>query len=469
MDGSAKEVGTVISTGGAAVVYKDEAGEWQSVSWSPPREEVPRESGAMEVLALLMALRQLESGGRYVIWTDCQMVVKGWNSMHQRLREGWWSEGAGKYDGLWRCIEEEWCKLEGGGTQAELRKIKAHRTKNEVAIGEEDGTAEHKIELERWEGNRRADVAAKEASARGAFTRLQQDDVEEVREVVEYLAQNWSRLLNNSEEGIGLKGGEVAGWKENSRRTTKAKAAIRRARRDKEKKQEQTERGHRVRQYGFSKFRCERCLGSFVCMPDRKVCKGTPLGVTKAVGLQESTGHKLVLAMLADKGGGEGAGGPIVYCRCCGKYTTRNCKGLKDKCTGNTETRKAWLLRLGKDKKHPTNQDLVVTHEWDVSSLKADWERTHKNGEEADKLHWIMGTTRPCRVEADEKFVSGAKVKTGGEVQVTVLPIQEEAEDHYEDWEDDISLSGGYGSLAGGYDAEWGLRFAAASPVRGVG
>ncbi len=198
VDGSAKDVGTLMATGGAAVVYKDVEGNWQTVSWSSPRAEVLRESGAMELVALLIALRQLEAGGWYVIWTDCKMVHTGWKRLHDRKQVCMWSEGASKYDGLWRCIAEECNKLEQATTAVEVRKIKAHRNQEDVGQRQADGEviseAELEVELERWDGNRRADLAAKEAGARGAYTRLQRDDFEEVNDVVDFLAKNWCRL-----------------------------------------------------------------------------------------------------------------------------------------------------------------------------------------------------------------------------------------------------------------------------------
>ncbi len=153
-------------------------------------------------------------------------------------------------------------------------------------------------------------------------------------------------------------------------------------------------------------------------MPDvGKIRKGTPQGITKAMGVQEETGHQLVLALLECGVSGKAEGGPLLYCRRCGKYTMRNCKGLKERCPGKAETRKAWLLRLGKEKKHPTNPDLAISQEWDVSFLKAGWESEHK-GKEVAGLRRVMEVNMPCRVEAVE--LQGGKSK-GGELQVSVV------------------------------------------------
>ncbi len=48
---------------------------------------------------------------------------------------------------------------------------------------------------------------------------------------------------------------------------------------------------------------------------------------------------------------------------------------MKDKCPGKTETRRTWLGRMGKFKRHPTCAQMAIIREWDVSSLKASWEK----------------------------------------------------------------------------------------------
>jgi hypothetical protein len=151
-------------------------------------------------------------------------------------------------------------------------------------------------------------------------------------------------------------------------------------------------------------------------------------------------------------------GGPAVYCRICGKYTLRNCKGLKDKCPGTTGTSKAWLMRMGKDKKHPANARAVITREWDVSSLKAGWESEHRTLMAAGCLGRIMATMEPCKIDA----VEGSEGKRKGEVQVTVSKVeartvQDKDVESDSEWE-----------AASGYDSEGGYFFGA-FPNRGVG
>ncbi len=191
------------------------------------------------------------------------------------------------------------------------------------------------------------------------------------------------------------------------------------------------------------------------------VCKGTPLGVTKALGMQEETGHRLVLTLMQSEEAGKAEGGPAVYCRICGKYTMRNCRGLKEKCPGNTETRRAWLLRLGKEKKHPTNVGMAVTHEWDVSSLKAGWESEH-HAKEEDGLVRIMQTVEPCNIDAVEPTEDGGRKKKGDLQVVVSVSLKREVGKHVDlvDSSDD--------EVEGGYDSE-SRYFFGAFPNRGVG
>ena len=69
----------------------------------------------------------------------------------------------------------------------------------------------------------------------------------------------------------------------------------------------------------------------------------------------------------------------MVYCRVCGMYTTRNCKGLKDACPRQLGTRSTWAMRMGREKRHPTDRAVCIAKEWDVEGIKAKW----KSEEEA--------------------------------------------------------------------------------------
>ncbi len=102
------------------------------------------------------------------------------------------------------------------------------------------------------------------------------------------------------------------------------------------------------------------------------------MGVTKALEMQERTGHKLIIAQM--QGGKEKEkGGLMVYCRACGMYTSRNCRGLKEECPRNMGTRCTWAVRMGKDKRHPTEKSISIVKEWDVAGIRSKW----KSEEEA--------------------------------------------------------------------------------------
>ena len=93
------------------------------------------------------------------------MVITGWNALHKRKNKQEWCDGASKYDGLWRCVEEEVKRLEERGVLVEIKKVKARRTRSEMQDHNEE-------EKEHWEGNRIADEEAKAAGHRGGFTKI---------------------------------------------------------------------------------------------------------------------------------------------------------------------------------------------------------------------------------------------------------------------------------------------------------
>ncbi len=134
-----------VKTAASAAVQKrdDDTGEWDALSWPVP-EEVDQTSVVSEILALLITLRHLQKGHKYVIYADCMAVILGW-------AKGWKDlKGKGRHDGLWKQIYGA-----REGLEVEVLKTKAHRSR-EQAVRDND--------LQNFEGNEAADREAKRSA-----------------------------------------------------------------------------------------------------------------------------------------------------------------------------------------------------------------------------------------------------------------------------------------------------------------
>ena len=107
-------------------------------------DEIDQTSVVSEILALLIALRHMNPGLKYVVYADCMAVILGFAKSYSDLK------GRGRHDGLWKQIYEA-----REGIEVTVLKTKAHRSKLQ-AISEDD--------LDNFEGNEAADLEAKRSA-----------------------------------------------------------------------------------------------------------------------------------------------------------------------------------------------------------------------------------------------------------------------------------------------------------------
>ena len=80
-------------------------------------------------------------------------------------------------------------------------------------------------------------------------------------------------------------------------------------------------------------------------------------------------------------------------------YTTRNCRGLKEVCPKLLGTRGTWAMRMGRDKRHPTDGHIRITKEWDVECTRVRWQ---VGGDAASKLRMALECDNQVEVLWDE-------------------------------------------------------------------
>ena len=139
-------------------------------------------------------------------------------------------------------------------------------------------------------------------------------------------------------------------------------------------------------------------------------------------------------------------------------YTARNCKGLKEVCPKELGTRSTWAVRMGRDKRHPTDKAVCITKEWDVECTKVKWGRLCGGAEE--KLKTALECDNQVKVVWDEVgFMSICPQAAGGDATQGVQSSGDqetfeqsnwvEAVDYPWSWEDELGFFGAH--------PEWGV------------
>ncbi len=139
-----------VRTAASAAVQKTDD-DWDCISWPVP-DEIDQTSVVSEILALLMALRHMEKGLKYVVYADCMAVILGFAKSFRDLR------GRGRHDGLRKQIYEA-----REGLDVVVLKTKAHRSREQAVI---------ENDIVNFEGNEAADHEANRSANNHGHRRL---------------------------------------------------------------------------------------------------------------------------------------------------------------------------------------------------------------------------------------------------------------------------------------------------------
>jgi exonuclease III len=283
-----------VRTAASAAVQKREGedDEWDAVSWPVP-DEIDQTSVVSEILALLMALKHMRAGLKYIVYADCMAVILGYNKSYCDL------VGKGRHDGLWKQIYEA-----REGLDVEVRKTKAHRSRLQ-AVAEDD--------LENFEGNEAADHEAKKSANRYGHPPATCDEAES-RQTAKRKGVAWT-LATLKQAAIDLP--------EVPRRVSRAARC-----------QRKTADWEGVGCLLFDSIGggliCKMCFGKVANRSVKVVrCTGLNTAAKQVAKCGQSNGHDLWVGRQV---GGSYGGSPLFICRGCGAYAAAQCKALKHKC-----------------------------------------------------------------------------------------------------------------------------------------
>jgi hypothetical protein len=267
--------------------------EWDCISWPVP-DEIDQTSVVSEILALLIALRHMETGVKYVVFADCMAVILGFAKSYSDLR------GRGRHDGLWKQIYEA-----REGKEVTVLKTKAHRSKLQ-AIAEDD--------LENFEGNEAADSEAKRSASMHGHPPATCEEAE-LRQGAKRKGVAWT-LATLKKAAIDLP--------EVPRRVSRANKA-------RLKVADWEGIGCLLVPSLWGGLVCQMCFSKVDARPKGvKRCSGLNTAAVKVIECGKGNDHDLWVGRQV---GGAYDGSPMFMCKNCGAYASAQCKALKKVCT----------------------------------------------------------------------------------------------------------------------------------------
>ena len=324
-DGSCYDGTRRTAHAGLAIVQFIE-GFWKVIAYALP-DYLDQSAAYAEATALLLSIRHMKQGGSYTLVTDCAAVIRGWAKLQANKPLSPNAINAG----IWRQIRDEAARKQ---VKIQLRKVKAHRTKEEVP---ED-------ELKDWTGNDKADENAKFAAKAFKWEDSILEDEVNKNLVEQILMQHGLERARYAYE----KGGDFIRRRPRSVKNEE----------DEESEEDFTindwagQHGghwlHYAREEG--RVKCGACGLTFSCLKKatKTACKGGRTALLKACEAQQAKGHALY-ACTADQDE------VIVFCARCGYYANKQCIKLNMHCEGSaarTKHRKRTIENILKGR-HP--------------------------------------------------------------------------------------------------------------------